>query len=93
MENALQREKLLEWLIIQAGMGAGISDHVLARASSIAGKGKVLGVVSGVALNEILVRRLQNGDPSGKIRHALSKFPDQETAQEIIDKYFIEGGK
>jgi NAD(P)H-dependent flavin oxidoreductase YrpB (nitropropane dioxygenase family) len=89
----LHRDKLLEWIIIQAGMGAGVSDYNLARKSSIVGNGKVLGVVSGVALNEIMVRRLQNGDPSGKIRHALSKFPDQETAREIIDKYFIEGGK
>ncbi len=89
----LDRKKLLEWLIIQAGMGAGVSDYVLARESSIAGNGQVLGVVSGVALNEILVRRLQKGDPSGKIRYALSKFPDQEIAEGIIDKYFIENGK
>jgi len=93
MRNALDREKLLNWLIIQGGMGAGVSDYVLAREFSIAGKGKVLGVVSGVALNEIMVRRLQSGDPTGKIRYALSKFPDQEIAQGIIDKYFIEGGK
>ena len=93
MANALNRNKLLEWIIIQAGMGAGVSDYVLARESSIIGNGKVLGVVSGVALNELLVRRLQKGDPTGKIRYALSKFPDQEIAQEIIDKYFIEGGK
>jgi len=93
MSNAPHREKLLEWLIIQAGMGAGVSDYNLARAASIVGKGRVLGVVSGVALNEIMIRRLQKGDPSGKIRYALSRFPDQETAQEIVGKYFISGGK
>lgn len=93
MRKKLDRNRSLEWIIIQAGMGAGVSDYNLARESSIIGNGKVLGVVSGVALNEIMVRRLQNGDPSGKIRHALSKFPDQEIAQGIIDKYFIEGGK
>ena len=93
MKNRFDRKRLLEWRIIQAGMGAGVSDYNLARESSITGNGKVLGVVSGVALNEIMVRRLQNGDSTGKIRYALSKFPDQDTAKEIINKYFILGGK
>src|SRR5690606_1862544 len=59
-------------LIIQGGMGAGISNWRLARAVSQTGQ---LGVVSGTALDVILARRLQEGDPAGEFRHALSRFP------------------
>ena len=54
--------------IIQGGMGAGISDWRLARAVAAAGQ---LGVVSGTALDSILARRLQMGDPEGHLRRAL----------------------
>ena len=51
-------------LIIQGGMGAGVSDWRLARAVSQTGQ---LGVVSGTALAVILVRRLQVGDLYGQM--------------------------
>jgi nitronate monooxygenase len=60
--------------IIQGGMGAGVSNWNLARTVSRLGQ---LGVVSGTALDAILVRRLQDGDLEGQVRHALTNFPFQ----------------
>lgn len=76
--------------IIQGGLGAGISNWQLAKTVSQTGN---LGVVSGTALDSILVRRLQLGDPSGDMRRALQQFPDQNIAQRIIDTYYIPDGK
>jgi len=76
--------------IIQGGMGAGVSGWRLARAVSAAGQ---LGVVSGTALDVILTRRLQLGDPGGHVRRALDFFPIPDVAQRILDRYFIPGGK
>lgn len=76
--------------IIQGGMGAGVSSWRLAKAVSSM---KQLGVVSGVALDILLVRRLQNGDPDGSVRRALKNFPIQSMAERILEKYFIPGGK
>ena len=47
-------------------MGAGVSSWRLARVVSRLGQ---LGVVSGTALDQILVRRLQAGDPDGQVRY------------------------
>jgi nitronate monooxygenase len=77
-------------LIIQGGMGAGVSDWRLARAVSQTGQ---LGVVSGTALAAILARRLQVGDLDGQIRHALEHFPLPAVATRIVADYFIPGGK
>ena len=77
-------------LIIQGGMGIGVSNWKLARAVSKCGQ---LGVVSGTALNSILVRRLQSGDEDGSMRHALAHYPQPAAAQRIVDRYFIPGGK
>ncbi len=76
--------------IIQGGMGAGVSTWLLAKTVSKLGQ---LGVVSGTALDTVLVRRLQQGDPDGHLRRALENFPVPEIAQRIYDKYFIPGGK
>ncbi|MFT4649591.1 MAG: nitronate monooxygenase [Planctomycetota bacterium] len=76
--------------IIQGGMGAGVSSWSLAKAVSSAGQ---LGVVSGTALDVILARRLEVGDPGGHMRRALSHFPIPGVAQRILDRYFIDGGK
>ncbi len=77
-------------LIIQGGLGAGVSDYRLARAVSAAGQ---LGVVSGTALDTIIIRRLQTGDPLGHIRRALAHFPMPGVADRILARYFIPGGK
>jgi nitronate monooxygenase len=71
-------------------MGAGVSSWRLARAVSKLGQ---LGVVSGTALDQILARRLQDGDPGGNIRRSLDQFPFPEMAERIWKKYFISGGK
>ena len=76
--------------IIQGGMGAGVSNWRLARAVSQLGH---LGVVSGTALDQILVRRLQDGDPGGHMRHGLDHFPFREMAGRIQREYYIPGGK
>jgi len=76
--------------IIQGGMGAGVSNWRLAQAVSRLGQ---LGVVSGTGLDHILVRRLQEGDPGGDTRRALSHFPFPKLVQYILDNYFIPGGK
>ena len=77
-------------IIIQGGMGAGVSNWRLARAVSQLGQ---LGVVSGTALDVILARRLQEGDPDGDMRRALARFPIPGMAQRALDRYFIPGGK
>ncbi len=76
--------------IIQGGMGLGISSWRLARA--VASQGQ-LGVVSGTAIDLILSRRLQAGDPGGHVRRALEAFPDPEIADRVRERYWIDGGK
>jgi nitronate monooxygenase len=77
-------------VLIQGGMGAGVSDWRLARAVSRAGQ---LGVVSGTGLDAIYLRRLQDGDPGGHMRRALEAFPIAGVADRIAENYFIESGK
>jgi len=77
-------------VLIQGGMGAGVSDWRLALAVARAGH---LGVVSGTGLDAMIARRLQDGDPGGHSRRALAAFPIPGVAERIIDEYFIEGGK
>ena len=76
--------------IIQGGMGVGVSGWRLARAVSQGGQ---LGVVSGTALDLLLTRNLQLGDPGGHLRRALEAFPVADAAVRILGKYFIPGGK
>ncbi len=76
--------------IIQGGMGVGISNWRLARAVSIQGE---LGVVSGTAIDSMLVRRLQDGDPGGHVRRAMAAFPLPDVAAPATARFFIDGGK
>lgn len=76
--------------IIQGGMGAGVSHWMLAQAVSRLGQ---LGVVSGTAIDQIFVRRLQEGDPGGHMRRGLERFPFRKMAQRIWETYYIPGGK
>ena len=75
--------------LIQGGMGAGVSSWTLAREVSSLGQ---LGVVSGTALDSILVRKLWDGDPDGHARRAIAAFPSQEIARSVLDRYFRNGG-
>ena len=77
-------------VIIQGGMGVAVSAWQLARAVSLTGQ---LGVVSGTALDTVLLRRLQLGDPGGHMRRALDEFPDQQMAERVLDRYYIPDGK
>lgn len=76
--------------IVQGGMGVGVSGWKLARAVAQAGQ---LGVVSGTAVDAVMVRRLQAGDPDGDVRRALAALPVPGVADRIIDRYFVAGGK
>lgn len=71
-------------------MGAGVSDWRLARA--VASRGQ-LGVVSGTALDVVLVRRLQAGDPGGHVRRGLEHFPVPAIAERIVSRYYVPNGK
>lgn len=79
-----------EPVLIQGGMGVGVSGWPLARAVSQAGH---LGVVSGTALDTVLARRLQMGDPGEHVRRALDALPVPDASGRILDKYFVAGGK
>jgi nitronate monooxygenase len=76
--------------IIQGGMGAGVSSWRLAQAVARLGQ---LGVVSGTALDQILARRLQDGDRGGHMRRGLEAFPFPAMAERVRRRYFIDGGK
>lgn len=76
--------------IIQGGMGAAVSSWPLARAVARLGQ---LGVVSGVALDLLLARRLQDGDPGGHCRRALAAFPFPVMAQRILDQFHRPEGR
>src|SRR5690349_8667192 len=76
-------------MIIQGGMGVGVSGWRLARAVATTGH---LGVVSGVALDTVLARRLQLGDPGGEARRALAQLPLPGVAERIMHRYFVAGG-
>ena len=74
--------------IIQGGMGIAVSSWRLARRVAQLGE---FGVVSGTGIDTVVVRELQQGDPSGRLR-ALRAYPDQEIVDYLIDRFFVEGG-
>lgn len=76
--------------IIQGGMGAGVSNWRLANTVARLGQ---LGVVSGTALDTILLRRLQDGDFGGHMRRAMAAFPYPEMVKPILKEWLIEGGR
>src|SRR4051794_27763349 len=71
-------------------MGVGVSNWRLAQAVSRLGQ---LGVVSGTALDQVLVRRLADGDEGGNMRRGFDAFPFQEMAKRIWSDYFQAAGK
>jgi NAD(P)H-dependent flavin oxidoreductase YrpB (nitropropane dioxygenase family) len=77
-------------LIIQGGMGVGVSDWRLARTVSLLGQ---LGVVSGTAIDSVVARRLQDGDLGGHVRRALDAFPFREVAEEAMRRFFRPSGR
>lgn len=80
----------LEPRIIQGGMGVAVSNWRLARAVSMLGQ---MGVVSGTAIEGVLARRLQLGDPDGHMRRAMEAFPNRAMAERVWERYFVPLGK
>lgn len=76
--------------IIQGGMGVAVSDWKLANAVARTGQ---LGVVSGSMLDTVFVRRLQDGDPGGHMRRAISHFPIPGVGDEVLRRYFRAEGR
>jgi NAD(P)H-dependent flavin oxidoreductase YrpB (nitropropane dioxygenase family) len=76
--------------VIQGGMGLAVSSWRLASTVARAGQ---LGVVSGVALDAVLARRLQDGDAGGDVRRALAAFPVPSVAERAMHRYFRPGGR
>lgn len=76
--------------IIQGGMGVGVSSWQLARTVSHLGQ---LGMVSGTALDVVLARRLQLGDPDKSLRRALAHFPEPAAMARVLAQYYRPGGK
>jgi len=76
-------------VLIQGGMGVGVSGWRLARAVARTGQ---LGVVSGAALDAMLARRLQQGDPGGHVRRALAALPLPGMAERVLKRYYVAGG-
>jgi len=76
--------------IIQGGMGAAVSSWHLASQVAQAGQ---LGVVSGVGLDLVLARRLQDGDRGGHMHRALAAFPVPAMAARVIQRYFLPEGR
>lgn len=77
-------------MLIQGGMGVGVSNWRLAKAVSEEGQ---LGVVSGTMIDTVFARRLQDGDQAGDMRRACAAFPRQDLVERIWQRYFIAGGK
>jgi nitronate monooxygenase len=71
-------------------MGVGVSNWRLAKSVSRLGQ---LGVVSGTAIDQVLVRRLADGDKDSAMRRGLDAFPFPEMAKRIWNDYFVAGGK
>jgi nitronate monooxygenase len=76
--------------IIQGGMGIGVSGWKLARAVSKLGQ---LGVVSGTAIDTVLVRRLQDGDVGGDLRRAMEHFPIARVSERVLRHFFLAEGR
>jgi nitronate monooxygenase len=76
--------------IIQGGMGIAVSNWTLANAVARLGQ---LGIVSGTAIDMVLVRRLQDGDFAGDVRRAMSRFPIPEVVSYVLEKFFKPEGR
>jgi len=71
-------------VIIQGGMGIGVSGWPLARAVSLTGQ---LGVVSGTALAHVLVRRLEADEPDPALERAMDWFPFPDVVDRVRNRY------
>ena len=77
-------------VLIQGGMGVGVSRWLLAREVSRLGQ---LGVVSGTALDSLLVRRLQDGDSDWEMRRAIDAFSIPDVGAAVLQRDFRSNGR
>ncbi|CAN5598522.1 nitronate monooxygenase [soil metagenome] len=77
-------------IVIQGGMGVAVSNWVLAKTVAMRSQ---LGVVSGTAIDSVLVRRLQDGDVGGHMRRAMAHFPFPDIAEDVLKRYFLAEGR
>src|SRR5665811_1442272 len=82
-QTTIVPEARVPWLI-QGGMGIAISGWPLARAVASAGQ---LGVVSGTAIDNVFVRRLQENGVDADLQAVLDQFPLQSVVDEVLS-YF-----
>ncbi|MFO8099620.1 MAG: nitronate monooxygenase [Salinibacter sp.] len=75
--------------IIQGGMGIGVSTWRLAR--HVAQRGEI-GVISGTAIDTVVVRELQDGDPHDR-RSVLRTYPDDAIVEHLIDRFYRPEGR
>ena len=75
--------------IIQGGMGIGVSTWRLAR--HVAQRGEI-GVVSGTAIDSVIIRELQDGDPHDR-RHVLRTYPDEDIVDHMLDRFYRPQGR
>jgi NAD(P)H-dependent flavin oxidoreductase YrpB (nitropropane dioxygenase family) len=75
--------------IIQGGMGIAVSSWRLAR--SVAELGEI-GVVSATAIDSVVIRELQDGDPNGRLR-VLETYPDREIVEFLRDRFYLPEGR
>jgi NAD(P)H-dependent flavin oxidoreductase YrpB (nitropropane dioxygenase family) len=75
--------------IIQGGMGIGVSTWRLAR--RVAQRGEI-GVISGTAIDSVVVRELQDGDPHNR-RGVLRTYPDQDIVDHLLDRFYKPDGR
>ncbi len=87
MDQSTQSRELPQ--IIQGGMGIGVSGWKLAQEVSRTGQ---LGVVSGVGLDSVLARKLQEGDLDKTLRFAMEQFPYQYVVKRALKKYYKSHG-
>ena len=86
-QNNIDRSELPS--IIQGGMGIGVSSWRLAR--TVAQHGE-LGVISGTAIDSVVARELQDGDPNGR-RQVLQTYPDPEIVNHLLDRFYQPEGR
>ena len=75
--------------IIQGGMGIGVSSWQLARTVSLLGH---LGVVSGTAVDTVMIRRLQDGDEGGHVQRAMRAFPIPGVCDGVMRRHYLPAG-
>lgn len=82
-QTSVVPEARVPWLI-QGGMGIAISGWALARAVASAGQ---LGVVSGTAIDNVFVRRLQQDGVDTELQAVLDQFPLQSVVDEVLGSF------